>query len=296
MISDERLARLVANEADMAYKRRVVLFLRWLDARPDDTILDAACGRGFVLNFVRAVSDCTLVGQDIEYRYVRQAHAQLSGLNGRPASEGLARPGLLNGDLCRLPFASRSFDKVILAEVLEHLPDDRAGLAEAARVTRPGGSILISVPNAHYPFWWDPFNKTLEVLFGTHIARGPLAGIWANHVRLYTREQLLALVEGAGLQVEEERHLVHYCFPFIHAIVYGLGKPLLETGMLPKGVANAASRYRVDGQAGGRFNPVNVGLWLFNRVDRLNDRLDEETLRRVSTMNICLKVRVPAAR
>jgi SAM-dependent methyltransferase len=286
VISDEQLARLVANEADMAYKRRVVLFLRWLDAQPHERVLDAACGRGFVLNYVRAVSDCALVGQDIEYTYVCKAQAQLAD---RAVS-------LLGGDLCRLPFAGRSFDKVILAEVLEHLPDDRAGLAEAVRVTRPGGLLLISVPNADYPFWWDPLNKTLETLFGTHVAHGPLSGIWAYHVRLYTLDELLALVEGAGLQVEEVRHLVHYCFPFIHSIVYGLGKPLLESGLLPEGMAGAASRYRLDGQAGSRLNPVNVGLRLFNRVDRLNDRLDEETMRKVSTLNICLKVRVPAVR
>jgi len=282
VIGEERLSELVANEADMAYKRRVKLFLRWLDPAPGDRLLDAACGRGFMLNFLREVSDCALVGQDLEYAYVRQAHAQLAAR---------AVP-LLNGDLCRLPFADRTFDKVILAEVLEHLEDDRAGLMEAARVTRPGGAIVISVPNADYPFWWDPINKTLETLFGTHIADGPLAGIWACHVRLYTLDGLLALVERAGLQVEETRTLVRYCFPFIHNLVYGVGKPLLESGVLPAQMAEAASRYRVSGRAGGFLNPVNLGLWLFNRVDRLNDHLDEEVCDGPA-MNICLKVRVP---
>jgi SAM-dependent methyltransferase len=282
MISDEQLTRLVANEADMAYRRRVMLFLRWLDPGAGDRVLDAACGRGFVLNFVRAVSDCDLVGQDLEYRYVRLAHAQLADRDVR----------LLNGDLCRLPFADRSFDKVILAEVLEHLEDDRGGLAEAVRVSQPGGLILISVPNANYPFWWDPVNKTLEALLGTHVSRGPLAGIWAGHVRLYTLDDLLALVDEVGLRVEAVRMLVHHCFPFSHNLVYGLGKPFLEAGLLPAGMADAASRYRLDGQARGRFNLVNVGLWMFRRVDRLNDRLDEED-RGISAMNICLKARVP---
>jgi ubiquinone/menaquinone biosynthesis C-methylase UbiE len=281
MLGDERLSRLVANEADMAYKRRVKLFLRWLDPGPEERILDAACGRGFVLNFLRAVSDCSLFGQDLEYNYVRQAQVQL----------GRRGVNLSNGDLCRLPFTDHTFDKVILAEVLEHLEDDRAGLAEAVRVTRPGGTIVISVPNANYPFCWDPINKTLETLFGTHVASGPLAGIWAQHVRLYTLDGLATLVENAGLRVEETRLLVHYCFPFIHNLVYGLGKPLLESGMLPSRVADAASRYRVNGQAEGRFNPVNAGLRLFNWVDRWNDRLDEDA-RDISAMNICMRVRV----
>jgi ubiquinone/menaquinone biosynthesis C-methylase UbiE len=282
MLSEERLSRLVANEADMAYKRRVKLFLRWLDPGPDERVLDAACGRGFVLNFLREVSECSLVGQDLEYQYVRLAHGQLADRAVR----------LLNGDLCHLPFPDHAFDKVILAEVLEHLPDDRAGLAEAVRVTRPGGMIVISVPNANYPFCWDPINKTLETVFGTHVARGPLAGIWALHVRLYALEEVEALIEDAGLQIEETRLLVHYCFPFIHNLVYGLGKPLLESGVLPSQMAGAASRYRVDGRTNGRLNPVNVGLRLFNWVDRWNDRLDEDA-RDISAMNICLKVRVP---
>lgn len=282
MIGNDQLARLVANEADMAYKRRIMLFLRWLDPEPQDQVLDGACGRGFTLNFVRAVSDCALVGLDLEYQCVRLAHEQLSG----------RAIHLLNGDLCCLPFADHSFDKVILAEVLEHLVDDRSGLAEAVRVTRPGGMIAISVPNANYPFWWDPINRTLGVLLGTHVARGPLAGIWANHVRLYTFDDLLALVGGAGLQVEAVRMLIHYCFPFSHNLVYGLGKPLLQAGWLPAPMARAASRYRLDGRAGSRLNPVNMGLWLFNLVDRLNDRLDEEE-HEISAVNICLKVRVP---
>ena len=93
-------------------------------------------------------------------------------------------------------------------------------------------------------------------------------------------------------QIEETRLLVHYCFPFIHNLVYGLGKPLLESGALPSQVADAASRYRVDGRTNGGLNPVNVGLRLFNWVDRWNDRLDEDA-HDISAMNICLRVRVP---
>ncbi|MFL7792593.1 MAG: methyltransferase domain-containing protein [Anaerolineae bacterium] len=266
----------------MAYKRRVKLFLRWLDPGPEEHVLDAACGRGFVLNFLREASECSLIGQDLEYEYVRLAHKQLADRAVR----------LFNGDLCRLPFPDHAFDKVILAEVLEHLPDDRTGLAEAVRVTRPGGMIVISVPNANYPFCWDPINKTLEKAFSTHIANGPLAGIWALHVRLYTLEEVEELVQDAGLQIEETRLLVHYCFPFIHNLVYGLGKPLLESGMLPSQMADAASRYRLDGRTNAGLNPVNVGLRLFNWVDRWNDRLDKDA-RDISAMNICLKVRVP---
>ncbi len=294
MIRDEDLSRLVANEVDMAYKRRVKLFLRWLDppprrgggtygTPPQERVLDGGCGGGFMLNYLRAVSDCTLVGAELEYHRLRVAREQLADRAIR----------LLNGNLYQLPFADDSFDKVILAEVLEHLSDDRAGLAEVVRVTRPGGLIVISVPNTNYPFWWDPINKTLETLLDTHIAKGPLAGIWADHMRLYTLDDLLALVKEMGLRVEETARLVHYCFPFSHNLVYNLGKPMLEAGWLPERMKQAVSRYYMNGRVGSRFNPVNIGLWLFNRVDRLNDRLNEASECEISAMNLCLKVRIP---
>ncbi len=78
---------------------------------------------------------------------------------------------------------------------------------------KPGGLIAITVPNANYPFWWDPINRALETIFHTHIRRGLLAGIWANHVRLYTPDQLRAAVLDAGLEVVEERAFTHHSFP-----------------------------------------------------------------------------------
>ena len=44
----------------------------------------------------------------------------------------------------------------------------------------------------------------------------------------------------AAFLVEQERAFTHYSFPFIHNIVYGLGKPLLEGGLLPDSMATAA--------------------------------------------------------
>jgi hypothetical protein len=146
------------------------------------------------------------------------------------------------------------------------------------------------VPNANYPFWWDPINKTLETIFGTHIGSGPLAGIWANHLRLYTAEQLRSAVVAAGFIVEEERAFTHYSFPFIHNIVYGLGKPLLESGRLPRAMANAADRTTFDQNDGSLLNPVNLGLAVFNWFDGANV-LSERPGR--STVNLCIKGRKP---
>jgi SAM-dependent methyltransferase len=177
---------------------------------------------------------------------------------------------------------------VILSEILEHLDDDVAGLREVRRVLKPGGVVAITVPNADYPFLWDPINWTLERVFHTHIRRGPLAGIWANHVRLYTRSELRAAVEQAGFEVEVERQFTQTSFPFIHNLVYGLGKPLLESGIMPDTMANAADRTTFDQNRGSLLNPINFGIAVLNLFDRPN-AINEPPDR--STVNLAIKAR-----
>jgi len=189
-----------------------------------------------------------------------------------------------------LPYPDDYFDAAILSEVLEHLDDDVAGLREVYRVLKPGGVVAITVPNANYPLAWDPINKTLETLIGRHIGKGPLAGIWANHVRLYTMDELRDAVLAADFQVEVERAFTHHAFPFIHNLVYGLGKPLLESGLMPEAMANAADRTTFDKNAGSLLNPVNLGLKVLNFFDRKNV-LDEPPGR--STVNLAIKGRKP---
>lgn len=95
-------------------------------------------------------------------------------------------------DLTALPFADAAFDLVLSSHVLEHIPDDRAAIAELARILRPGGEALIAVP-------FDP-----------HAPRSPEAPIAATpaerqalfghpfHFRFYGRDFMDRLAE-AGL-------------------------------------------------------------------------------------------------
>ncbi len=282
MVDQEIVARMVRNEADIAYRRRVQTVFEWLRPQDDDRILDGGCGRGFYLGFLREVCEAELCGVELEFPYLQIAGEALSGL---PSIT------MVNSSLYALPFPNDYFDKAILSEVLEHVPGDVQALCEVARVLKPGGLIAITVPNANYPFWWDPINKTLETLLGVPIRRGMLAGIWAGHVRLYTREQLHKAVTGAGLEIASERSFTHHCFPFTHNIVYGLGKTLLEAGMLPEGVAKAADRHNLSGERGSPLNPIHVGLRVFEWFDQFN--VMNEPVGR-STVNLCVLARKPS--
>lgn len=63
----------------------------------------------------------------------------------------------LQADAATLPLAADSFDAVICAELLEHVPDPRRVLAEAVRVLRPGGRLVLTIPFL-YPIHADPYD------------------------------------------------------------------------------------------------------------------------------------------
>lgn len=255
------IAHMTRNEADMAFKKRVQTIFEWVNPQVGDVILDFPCGRGFYLNMLRYASDATLIGADLDWDVLEKAQQHVGHLPDVT---------LQYANIYAMPYPDNTFDAVILSEVLEHLQDDVAGLREAHRVLKPGGVVAITVPNANYPFWWDPINKTLETHFDTHISEGVFAGLWANHHRLYDRDQLRAAVLAAGFAVEEERAFTHHSFPFIHNLVYGVGKPLLESGLLPGDMATAADRTTFDDNDGSLFNPINLGVAVLNYFDRHN--------------------------
>lgn len=107
------------------------------DARAGEHALDVACGAGL---WLRALSDAGLdtAGVDISQR------ALVAARSVAPAAALATSLGE------RLPFADDLFDLVSCLGSLEHFPDKPAALAEMRRVLRPGGRLLILVPNAGF--------------------------------------------------------------------------------------------------------------------------------------------------
>jgi SAM-dependent methyltransferase len=271
-----RLDVLLRNEADMAAARRVRTVIEYLQISPQDLVLDCGCGLGWFLKVVEEVAPCRLSGIDSDWPRLRAARREL-----RPST------GLASGDVTRLPYADATFDKIILSEVLEHLPDDRAGLMEVRRILKPGGLIAITVPNRDYPMLWDPINRGREKLGLAPIRDGFFGGIWTHHVRLYLREELIALVQGADLMVEDVRQFVHHCFPFAHNLVYGLGMRLVQSGLLRE-----EDRFRYD-RAKPVWHPLELARRIFRSIDAWNHPVSDEGR---STVILSVKARKPQGR
>ena len=104
-----------------------------------------------------------------------------------------AGPVTLEADALALPFEDGSFDKVIASEILEHIPDDRAAIAEIARVIRPGGMVAISVPRR----WTEQVCWRLSDAY--HEVEG-------GHIRIYNGDQLVNSLVAAGLQPLGQHH------------------------------------------------------------------------------------------
>ena len=274
------LERVLANEADMAFRRRVPILLDYLELDDGDRVLDCGCGMGFWLFAMRRLRRLELVGVDADpgrLEWAEREHVDAT---------------LVQGDAQKLPFDDDSFDGVLMTEVLEHLPDDRSALFEAKRVLRPGGVLAISVPNARYPFWWDPISAVRDRLGLAPIRSGPVVGIWTNHERLYTAAELASRVSEAGLEIERVEETTHYCFPFIHFLVYGIGKPLVERDLLPARLRRSADRFQGESNPAGALDPFNAVRSAFRLVDRLNDRPGAQDKR--TFLNVLLKARNPA--
>jgi ubiquinone/menaquinone biosynthesis C-methylase UbiE len=262
MVDINRLNYSLQNIGDIAFKKRVKSVVQGLEIKDQDRILDCGCGEGFCLKVISELCRCQLCGFDRDEEALSRARQELDS----------SRVQLVQGDIYKLPYHDGEFDKIILSEVLEHLPDDVKALSEVKRVLKPGGILFITVPNSDYPFFWDPINKILETFFHTHIKNGFWAGIWNMHMRLYAKEEIAEVIRRAGLKIVYLQTSTHYCILFNHLFLNGM-KRLLNTGMLPKAINNAADKFKYKENKKIWLNPVTLGYTLFNFIDQFNENI-----------------------
>lgn len=105
----------------------------------------------------------------------------------------------------RIPYPSNYFDTVLSHEVIEHVMDDRKTVSEIVRVLKPGGRVVIFLPNRWYPFETHGHYWRGNYHFGNTPLINYLPNRWrdklAPHVRAYTKRGLLSLFDGEPVQI-----------------------------------------------------------------------------------------------
>lgn len=120
---------------------------RHLGLSAGDRVLDLGCGEGRHVHGLYMLGGLQIDGIDLDEAALRKAEDGLRSLPPPPADrKGAIRFSI--GDATALDFAENTFDAVICSEVLEHLPDYHAAIAEIRRVLKPGGRLCVSVPHA----------------------------------------------------------------------------------------------------------------------------------------------------
>ncbi len=251
----KQIDNLLMHTGDIALRRRAKWILEKIDSRNPKSILDVGCGDGFYLHLLSSLYPLAkVIGVDFDTNALNSARINLKG----------RKVILRQGDVCKLDFKDNSFDVVLASEVFEHLESDTRGIKEVYRVLKPGGLLLVSVPHSNYPLLWDPVNWLLKNLFNTHIKQGFWAGIWNQHVRLYSKDQLENLLIKGGFKEIKLDTLTHICLPFNHHLLNIFARILARgVGSLRK---SDLSKFK------GEKNKKKLSpFWLIFKFDKLND-------------------------
>lgn len=175
-------------------KREIVYALA--NDGPHDSIVDIGCGNASQLSqyFKGGKS---IVGIDIDPKTVKEAKSMYKYID------------FLCADARCIPFQDETFDLVIATEVIEHFEEGRPFVAEAFRICRKGGTMVLSTPN--YLRWSSLFSRFIGLLKNDKHPHNP-----KSHVKEYSPYKLIKLLRSKGFHVDAVYFgsLNPYLFPF----------------------------------------------------------------------------------
>jgi SAM-dependent methyltransferase len=154
-------------------------------------VLDAGCAFGFLTRrLARRYPEVS--GVDLDAGYVARAR------------RAVPRADIRIAPMSRLPWPDGHFDAAVCLDVLEHCPDPGAAAAELARVLRPGGTLVVSVPHAGLLGGLDSLNLYARMRPGAEPPTDDPSWALRPHHRHFTVAELTALL-GPAVEVEAVR-------------------------------------------------------------------------------------------
>ncbi len=167
---------------------------------PGRKVIDVGCGAGrHSFEAYRRGANVIAFDQDAEELAGVDTMLQAMGQAGEAPESAKAQ--VVVGDALALPYPDDSFDTVIASEILEHIPDDDAAIAELIRVLRPGGTLAVTVPR------WLPEKICWLLSDEYHANEG-------GHIRIYKADELRGKLTRGGLRFTHEHHAHALHAPF----------------------------------------------------------------------------------
>lgn len=189
------------------------------------SILDIGFGTGAMLTFLQRYGHVT--GMDMSVDAIRFARTRCDA------------PMLL-GDITALPVETAAMDLVTAFDIVEHVPDDRAAFAELARVCRPGGHMLVTVP-------------AFQFLWGNQ-------DVVSHHQRRYTLGELETHVRNAGFVPRRLSYFNAILFPAVAAVRVARRLRGELVGALPSRASTAHGERRARGEVKSDFTMTKPGF------------------------------------
>lgn len=167
---------------------------------PSTTVIDVGCGAGrHAFEAYRRGAD--VVAFDRVESELRSVDTILRAMAEAGEAPATASAKVVVGDALSLPYADETFDCVIASEILEHVPEDDAAVAELIRVLKVGGTLVVSVPR------WLPERVCWLLSEEYHSNEG-------GHVRIYRASQLRDKITGGGMELTHAHHAHALHSPF----------------------------------------------------------------------------------
>jgi SAM-dependent methyltransferase len=167
---------------------------------PSTMVIDVGCGAGrHAFEAYRRGAD--VVAFDRAESELRSVDTILQAMAEAGEVPATASAKVVLGDALSLPYADETFDCVIASEILEHIPQDDAAIAELIRVLRVGGTLVVTVPR------WLPERVCWLLSDEYHSNEG-------GHVRIYRASELRDKITSGGMELTHAHHAHALHSPF----------------------------------------------------------------------------------